>query len=257
MTEAEWWAARDLVKPAAWLVHDAVAADRKLRLFAVACCDALRDRVTNPGALAALGLAAAFADGLIKRAALDKAVRPHWQNFHKRYTFPLTGAALASAGAAQAEFACLYTTVADVPRGRDGDGLSDTYLPVIAAIADPPGEAHASARKVRLLHDIFGPLPFRDVSIDPAWRTSTVTALARGIYDEKAFDRMPILADALQDAGCDHDEILGHCREGGRGDRGEPVGGSPQQSREHVRGCWVVDLILGKPWREPKASVEA
>ena len=57
-----------------------------------------------------------------------------------------------------------------------------------------------------------------------------VVALARGIYDEKAFDRMPILADALQDAGCDNDDVLSHCR-----------GGGP-----HVRGCWVVDLLLGK-----------
>jgi hypothetical protein len=89
---------------------------------------------------------------------------------------------------------------------------------------------------VRLLHDIFGPLPFRDVAIAPEWLTSTVTALARGIYDEKAFERMPILADALQDAGCDNDEILNHCRAAGW---------------EHVRGCWVVDLLLGKPWREP------
>ena len=237
MNESEWWAARDLVKLAAWLIHDAVAADRKLRLFSVACCDPLRDRVSDQGALAALDLAAAFADGLIKRAALDKAIRPHWQNFNTKYTFPLTGAALASAGAVHAEFACLYTTGPDVPRGRDGDGGSDPYLPVIVAIADQPGDTHASSpRKLSLLHDIFGPLPFRDVAVEPAWRTSTVTALARGIYDDKAFDRMPILADALQDAGCDLDELLAHCRE---------------PNREHVRGCWVVDLILGKPWREP------
>jgi hypothetical protein len=66
--------------------------------------------------------------------------------------------------------------------------------------------------------------------LDPAWRTSTVVALARGIDEEKAFDRLPILADALQDAGCDNDDLLEHCR--GRG--------------VHVRGCWVVDLVLGK-----------
>jgi hypothetical protein len=79
-----------------------------------------------------------------------------------------------------------------------------------------------------LLRDIFGN-PFRQVTLNPAWLTSTVLALATGIYEEKAFDRMPILADALQDAGCDSEEILQHCRQPG----------------EHVRGCWVVDL-LGK-----------
>ena len=78
--------------------------------------------------------------------------------------------------------------------------------------------------------DIFGN-PFRPVTFAPAWRTTDVTLLARGIYDDRAFDRMPILADALQDAGCEDEQILGHCR-----DRGQV----------HVRGCWVVDLVLGK-----------
>jgi hypothetical protein len=80
-----------------------------------------------------------------------------------------------------------------------------------------------------LVRDIFGN-PFRPIAFDPSWHTSTVVALATGIYEEKAFDRMPILADALQDAGCDNEEILQHCR-------GENV---------HVRGCFVVDLLLGR-----------
>jgi hypothetical protein len=66
--------------------------------------------------------------------------------------------------------------------------------------------------------------------MSPAWRTANVTALAQAIYDERAFDRLPSLADALEDAGCDNQDILQHCRSGG----------------EHVRGCWVVDLLLGK-----------
>ena len=80
-----------------------------------------------------------------------------------------------------------------------------------------------------LIRDIFGN-PFRPVTVDPRWQTETVVALATGIYAERAFDRMPILADALEDAGCDHADILTHCR-----------GDGP-----HVRGCWVVDLVLGK-----------
>jgi hypothetical protein len=83
--------------------------------------------------------------------------------------------------------------------------------------------------QTHVLRDVLGN-PFRPVTIDPAWLTSTVVALASGIYDERAFDRLPILADALQDAGCDSADILTHCR-----------GDGP-----HVRGCWVVDLILGK-----------
>jgi hypothetical protein len=69
------------------------------------------------------------------------------------------------------------------------------------------------------------------VVLNPTWRTDTAVSLARTMYDARDFSAMPILADALQDAGCDHDDILAHCR--------DPHG-------VHVRGCWVVDLILSK-----------
>jgi hypothetical protein len=85
------------------------------------------------------------------------------------------------------------------------------------------------------LRDLLGPLPFRPAAIDPAWLTwndGTVQKIAQGIYDERAFDRMPILADALEEAGCTNQDILVHCRQHG----------------EHVRGCWAVDLVLGKEW---------
>jgi hypothetical protein len=83
--------------------------------------------------------------------------------------------------------------------------------------------------QVRLVQDIFGN-PFRPLSLDPSWLTSTVLALARQMYDSRDFSPMPILADALRDAGCDNEEILNHCRQPG----------------EHVRGCFVVDLLLGR-----------
>ena len=82
---------------------------------------------------------------------------------------------------------------------------------------------------IAILRDIFGN-PFRPVAFDPRWRSSDTVGVARGIYEDRAFERMPILADALMDAGCDDEQVLGHCR-----------GEGP-----HVRGCWVVDLILDK-----------
>ncbi|MBP3957292.1 hypothetical protein J8F10_18765 [Gemmata sp. G18] len=91
------------------------------------------------------------------------------------------------------------------------------------------GATDERAAQVELLRDIFGN-PFRPLTFDLAWLTSDVLALAHGIYEERAFDRVPILADALQDAGCDNTDILSHCRSEGA----------------HVRGCWVVDLVLGK-----------
>lgn len=82
-----------------------------------------------------------------------------------------------------------------------------------------------------LVRDIYGPNPFRPVVFDPSWRTSTVVALATQMYDSRDFSAIPILADALQDAGCDNDTILAHCRD---------------TNATHVRGCWVIDGVLGK-----------
>jgi hypothetical protein len=81
-----------------------------------------------------------------------------------------------------------------------------------------------------LIREIFG-YPFRPVAANPAWLTPTVLQLARGIYESRDFSTMPILADALQDAGCDNADVLKHCRDA---------------KATHVRGCWVVDLVLGK-----------
>ena len=79
------------------------------------------------------------------------------------------------------------------------------------------------------LRDIFGN-PFRPVAFVPEWRTSSAVALADAMYQSRDFGPMPILADALEEAGCTNADILSHCR-----------GDGP-----HVRGCWVVDLVLGK-----------
>src|SRR5262249_11701093 len=85
------------------------------------------------------------------------------------------------------------------------------------------------AAGVALLRDVFGNF-FRPREVDPLWLTSTVVSLANSIYTERAFDFLPILADALEEAGCTDEHILGHCRSPG----------------PHARGCWPVDLLLGK-----------
>ncbi len=89
--------------------------------------------------------------------------------------------------------------------------------------------APARADVCGMLREVFGN-PFRPASLDPRWLTPTVVDLARAIYEDRVFERLPILADALMDAGCDNEAILQHCR-----------GPGP-----HVRGCWVVDAILGR-----------
>jgi hypothetical protein len=115
--------------------------------------------------------------------------------------------------------------------GWEGDGL--IRRPWIVALEAADATEHLRAQETAyqcgLAHDIIGN-PFRPVSFSPSWRTDTALALALQMYDSRDFGAMPILADALQDAGCEDASILDHCR-----------GDGP-----HVRGCWVVDLVLGK-----------
>jgi hypothetical protein len=80
-----------------------------------------------------------------------------------------------------------------------------------------------------LLRDIFGN-PFRPVTPDPSWLTPGVVALAAAIYDGREFHRMPNLADAMERAGCADARVLVHLR----------------RPADHVRGCWALDLVLGK-----------
>jgi hypothetical protein len=87
--------------------------------------------------------------------------------------------------------------------------------------------AAVAVAQCAILRELFGN-PFRPVVIESAWRTSTVVSLAREMYEAHEFSAMPILADALQDAGCDNEDVLHHCRD----------------AATHIRGCWVVDLIL-------------
>jgi hypothetical protein len=122
-------------------------------------------------------------------------------------------------------YAAHYATAGDMVLAA---GEASAWAADAAEDNDATGkEDHAHAALVR---DIFGN-PFRPVVFDPAWRTDTAVALARQMYDSRDFSAMPILADALQDAGCDSEYVLNHCRDA---------------SATHVRGCWVVDLVLGK-----------
>jgi hypothetical protein len=90
--------------------------------------------------------------------------------------------------------------------------------------------AEAAKDQCGIIRDMFGNL-FRPSTFNPAWRTDTALSLAHQMYESRDFGAMPILADALQDAGCENDDILNHCRDA---------------NATHVRGCWVVDLVLGK-----------
>ncbi len=185
------------------------ATERKVRLFCVACCRQvlhLAPAARQKSAEALLKVAERFADVEPTKAERLKAEK------RAERSYSMVHAALAVRCTA-----------------------GDTYYAARHAAEFAEGETEGGydavqAVQAELARDILGPRTPRPSAIRPDWLTSTVVALAAGIYAERAFDRLPILADALQDAGCDSEEILGHCRVPG----------------PHGRGCWVVDLVLGK-----------
>lgn len=200
MTECEWLSATD---PTPMLVFlQGKATDRKLRLWATACCRRYWSQILPQSSRDAILKLEQSADGLATEPELGAAFHAHERTFGKH-----------------THDGIYYGIEAAV-------GLDFGYVLFGVAPDEGSKELHGSAE---ILRDIFGNL-FRLVTADPAWLTSDVVALATGIYADHAFDRMPILADALQDAGCESDAILSHCQ-----------GDGP-----HVRGCWLVDLILGK-----------
>jgi hypothetical protein len=233
MTESEWLDCED---PHAMLRFlEGRASDRKLRLFAVACCRRYWDLLRDEGSRTAVLVAERFADGLATREELEGAREeanrtagggdgfgPH------RCCMDLDDRPYDSAAAAsviEATFDVLESRkiaadLAGLPRSqwvKSHAGLTnERWVDERRAVAD-------------LIRDIFGN-PFRPATIDQAWLNSNVLGLAQAIYEERAFDRMPELADALEAAGCHDADILVHCRQAG----------------PHVRGCWVVDLILGQ-----------
>jgi hypothetical protein len=224
VTEAEWLACEDPQVMLPSLPEGST--ERKLRLFAVACCRNVWAFLTDESSRDAVEFAERQADEVVseedRKRVRDAAYHAHWL----ARTYPgdsgtrnvrtcATGAAL---------LAIAQTHRAAMAAAESARALAHESGDIFATVF-----AQASRAQAILLREILGN-PFRPLVFDPAWRTSDVLALATGIYDEKAFDRMPILADALQDAGCANDDILAHCR-----------GEGP-----HVRGCWVADLVLEK-----------
>ncbi len=217
MTESEWLACSDPAPMLEFLKGN--ASDRKLRLFAVACCRRVSRRLPDERSRLAVEVAERFADWSATAAALA-AARAGAQDVAGGDYRPGDPRAVAHAPALAARGWHFHY--------RDEVAWA---LDVAAAAAGPsePGR-HERPAQADLLRDLFGPTPLRPREPDPRWLTITVLRLTQGIYDEKAFDRLPILADALQDAGCEDAAVLEHC----------------QGTGPNARGCWVVDMVLGK-----------
>jgi hypothetical protein len=235
MTEAEWLACHS---PKAMLDFlRARVGPRKLRLFAVACCRRVWPLLTDPRSRAAVEVVERYADGLASPEEMHDAyrlaravARAAWKDVGVARDDPDAVAAAhkaAEAARAAAEAACEESAVAATAVAAAAG--------CTAYAADPALQAHVAAEhraQCRLLRCVVGN-PFRPASVEPAWLAAdggAAVELAHRIYQGRAFERLPELAGALAHQGCTDEAILGHCRPGG----------------EHVRGCWVVDIILSK-----------
>jgi hypothetical protein len=214
---------------------------RKQRLLVCACCRLLWPLLTDPRSRQAVEVGERFANGAATPTERD-AARLAAEGAVKL----LPPGSVAERTAWAAKLPCyagenLQMAVDQaISHVVDIEVLTDLG-PYRADIAGQwkAHRAAAWARTCEMVRDVFGPLPFRCPRVEAvwlAWEEGTVPRIARAIDDELAFDRLPILADALEDAGCTDDDILRHCR-----------GPGP-----HGRGCWVVDLLLGEsggmPW---------
>jgi hypothetical protein len=236
MTEAEWLACED---PSLMLrTSDFVWTDRQLRLFACACARRVARLFDDPRFLAAIDVAEAFADGFVDERALSlahsEALRALTRANSSRLGLAARDATRPSAAeAADSAFENAAWTAwkADPLRQQIGPRLED-WRERMEGPSWRAARPAARAAFVPLVRDLAGN-PFRPVRLERAWLTrndGAVRRVALALYEERAFERLPILADALEDASCAVAELLGHCRGGG----------------EHRRGCWAVDLLLGR-----------
>jgi hypothetical protein len=190
---------------------------RKLRLFACACARESWSRLADKPLHDGVEISERFADG---SASLNELAEAGYAAFAAHHARPPTRHHQEGPPAAQrASEAAWRAASIDV-------NLIDAVATASAAVVAVGGAAWRH-HFLDLASCIFAGTPGAP---DPRWLTSTVVDLAKVIYEERAFDRLPILADALMDAGCDEDELLKHCR----------------CDVPHARGCWVVDLLLGR-----------
>jgi hypothetical protein len=234
VTEAEWLARTD---PQPMLdFRQGKVSERKLRLFAAARCRLFRpDWDDGWPVREAVEAAEQLGDGLAPAGRLARLHLP-WRDFTRGLSYDTTDPTGGSTVLRPSDLGRLLVQVISFPdAGSAARGALHDYLRSYfdGGWKDGPRERRAECR---LLREVFGN-PFRPVTASPAWQAPQVVALAEAAYQERELPsgtldtaRLAVLADALEEAGCTDNDVLNHLR-----------GAGP-----HVRGCWVVDLLLGK-----------
>jgi hypothetical protein len=218
MTEAEWMACTQ-PQPALDILTGQ-ASVRKWRLFAVESCRRVLRDFYYPDLEAAVEFGSTIAEGF------DTTDWSKYDQIREDVEWGMGEMCETLNRLAEAVEVTIQPHILSADSGRR---VVESILSAYQTDARGSEGDKESSRQAGFLREIFGN-PFRPVTFSPAWRTDTAVTLARQVYKSRDFSAMPILADALQDTGCGDEDILSHCR-----------GDGP-----HVRGCWVVDLVLGK-----------
>lgn len=197
--------------------------DRKYRLFGCACFRAVWELLPDEVLHSAVVVAEKYTDGLCDKSDLDEARRAIIQQSHWLKSVYVE--------------CCLQLLLRTARKTAESGLRACHWEKVNCALSTEDLKRERREQEARLarlhceiIRDIFGN-PFRLVAFPTHWRTSTAVAIARQMYELRDFSAVPILADALQDGGCDNEDVLTHCRD---------------VNAIHVRGCWVVDAVLGK-----------
>lgn len=252
MNEAEWLACTDRQKMLEFVRGK--ASNRKLRLFACGCVRSIWHFLIGEISQRAVVAAEKYADGEPTATDDDMAEMyqlemggVHYAKHLAKGNWPKewTGSEMAAYYAAIAAAECCRMSGLQAAQGTIwwadqanwvataaieavGYSTGATFLTATGEVSRTSASDAERITQVRILQDLFGAPLWRSAVANPAWQTPSVVTFAQGIYDKRAFDRLPELATVLEEAGCHDAEILGHCRQQG----------------PHVRGCWVVDLLI-------------
>jgi hypothetical protein len=240
MNEQEWLTCADPQPMLEFLKGG--ASERKLRLFAVACCQLMLQKVcVHPWYVHGIAVTGRFADGEATVEELERVGHYPSSDWCLQFASQFNHDRAAPAGQPHRVTKLAINACWNAMEVEGGVVMADCASTNAAWAATQPGPvmpddrvsagrlAAEQAIQCGILRDIIGN-PFLPLALNPIWLSSTVKNLAESVYTDGAFGKMPILGDALEDAGCDNEDILKHCREPG----------------EHCRGCWCLDLVLGK-----------
>ncbi len=229
-------------------IHKTRTGRRKLRLFGCACVRRIWDVLVLDELRQAVIVSEQYSDRKASDSVLEKAqeaVKAARTLTHEHLARQDVGEApfdpegigegVGTPAVQRVTYALLYLLIPRNLKSHITHAVTELHMAEASHRANDKGYADLDTQRAIsvahavILRDIFGN-PFHPIDFPKSWRTKTITSLAQAIYDNLTFEKMPLLADALEEAGCDNETVLDHCREGAT----------------HAKGCWVVDAILNK-----------